>query len=115
MTSFFLQYAKFLISRFVRKVDLTTHLRKHASGPLFKCSKDGCDFSCRSEYTMRKHIGVEHYNAEELYKYYCHICGDLFLRGSFLTKHLKTDHNFHKPAGLKRFRFLIYFLYVFIL
>lgn len=93
-------------SKFVRKVDLTTHLRKHASGPLFKCSKDGCDFSCRSEYTMRKHIGVEHYNAEELYKYYCHICGDLFLRGSFLTKHLKTDHNFHKPAGLKRFRYI---------
>lgn len=57
---------------------------------------------------MRKHIGMKHCdNIEELYKYYCHLCGDLFLRGSFLTKHLKTDHNFYKPAGLKRFRFVI--------
>lgn len=82
-------------------------MKKHASGPLFKCSKDDCEFSCRSEYAMGKHIGMEHYDdAEDLYKYYCHLCGDLFLRGAFLTKHLKTDHNFHKPAGLKRFRFL---------
>lgn len=91
----------------MRKIDLTRHLRKHAVGPLFKCSEDDCDFSCRSEYTMRKHIEMEHYDdAQELYKYFCHLCGDLFLRGSFLTKHLKTDHNFNKPANLKRFRSL---------
>jgi len=61
---------------------------------------------------------MEHYNdAEKLYKYYCHLCGDLFLRGSFLTKHLKTEHNFHKPAGLKRFRFLniLYIIYIYLL
>lgn len=93
--------------RFVRKSDLNTHFKKHAVGPLFKCSKDDCDYSCRCEYTMRKHIGMEHFdNVEEMYKYYCHLCGDLFLRGSFLTKHLKTSHNFDKPSGLKRFRFL---------
>lgn len=56
---------------------------------------------------MKTHIQMEHYDeADELYKYHCHICGDLFLRGSFLTKHFETEHNFHKPAGLKRFRFL---------
>lgn len=82
-------------------------MKIHAPGLLFKCPKDDCEFSCRSEYAIRKHLGMKHYdNAEDLYKYYCHICGDLFLRGVFLTKHLKTEHNFHKPAGLKRFRFL---------
>lgn len=102
-----------LIFRFVRKQDLTTHLKKHAPGPLFKCSKENCDFSCRSEYAIRKHIGMVHFdNAEGLYKYYCHLCGDLFLRGSYLTKHLKIKHNFNKPSGLKRFRFLfnLYFI-----
>jgi len=94
-------------SKFVIKGDLSLHLRKHDPEPLFKCSKDDCDYSCRSEYTIRNHIEMEHHNdAEKLYKYYCHLCGDLFLRGSFLTKHLKTEHNFHKPAGLKRFRYL---------
>lgn len=60
---------------------------------------------------MRKHISMVHYNdPEELYKYYCHLCNDLFPRGSYLTKHLKTEHKFHKPAGLKRFRYVL-FLY----
>ncbi|XP_050520197.1 histone H4 transcription factor-like isoform X2 [Daktulosphaira vitifoliae] len=95
-------------SKFVRKQDLTNHLRIHEPGPLFKCSRDECDFSCRSEFAMRKHIGIQHYEggAEELYKYYCHLCDDLFMNGSFLTKHLKNDHNFHKPSGLKRFRYI---------
>ncbi|XP_025425681.1 histone H4 transcription factor-like isoform X2 [Sipha flava] len=94
-------------SKFVRKLDFNNHLKKHTAGPLFKCSKDDCDFSCRSEYAMRKHINMEHYdNTEELYKYYCHLCDDLFLRGSFLTKHLEMEHNFHKPSGLKRFRYI---------
>lgn len=57
---------------------------------------------------MRKHIGMVHYE-EELYKYYCHMCGDLFLKGAYLTKHLRAKHNFHKPSGLKRFRLLFLF------
>lgn len=85
-------------------------MKRHTPGPLFKCEKDDCDYSCRSEYTMRNHINMVHYDdAEELYKYYCHLCNDLFLRGSFLTEHLKTEHNFHKPAGLKRFRFAFFY------
>lgn len=55
---------------------------------------------------------VHHHDPDELYKYYCHLCGDLFLRGSFLTKHLRTKHNIHKPASLKRFRFNFNFLYI---
>ncbi|VVC30930.1 Zinc finger C2H2-type [Cinara cedri] len=94
-------------SKFVRKLELTNHLKKHAPGPLFKCAKDGCEFSCRSKYNIEKHIGmVHHHNPDELYKYYCHLCGDLFLRGAFLTKHLRTKHNIHKPASLKRFRYI---------
>lgn len=84
--------------------DMKNHLNTHCSDPIYRCQQEGCGFSCRSSYGLRRHYDKFHRGNDEPL-YCCHICDDRFQRGSLLTRHLFTHHGFRWPSGHCRFRY----------
>ncbi|XP_075226986.1 histone H4 transcription factor-like isoform X2 [Lycorma delicatula] len=88
------------------KQDLVNHLRTHDNKYRLNCEEADCNFTCRSQQTMKKHILQEHEGVLFPYRIYeCHECGKQFTRGVQLTNHLKSRHNLHWPSGHKRFSY----------
>jgi hypothetical protein len=87
-----------------RKHDMKSHLTRHCSGQLYRCEEQGCGFSYRSAYGLRKHHDRCHLGIDEP-MYCCHICDDRFQRGSLLTSHLLSKHNLCRPSGHCRFKY----------
>lgn len=84
--------------------DLKCHLNTHSSEPRHCCAEEGCTFSCRSGYGLHKHYHKSHHRDDEP-MYCCHICDNLFQRGSLLTQHLMVQHSIFWPPGHSRFRY----------
>ncbi|XP_069470480.1 histone H4 transcription factor [Ambystoma mexicanum] len=85
-------------------MDLRRHLDTHSKGPAYCCESENCDFSARSQASIKAHFRKVHEGDEEP-RYKCHICEKRFSRGYNLTLHLRKKHDFKWPPGHPRFRY----------
>ena len=83
--------------------DVKGHIQVHYAEVELKCTELECDFSCRSQSTMKMHYLRKHTATEP--RYVCHLCDKRYNRGAYLTKHLMKEHNFSWPSGHSRFRY----------
>jgi hypothetical protein len=87
-----------------RRSDMKQHLKRHCSDAFYRCEEKGCDFSCRSICVLRRHRNRCHLGNDEPL-YCCNMCDSRFLRGSLLTRHLRSKHNISWPSGHCRFKY----------
>lgn len=95
---------KFCESRFKSKVDLRRHIYIHNGENSFKCSVDGCVFESRCQSSLTRHQKKIHSN-QPLNEYECHECNARFTRGSNLTRHLISEHDYSKSQSISRFKY----------
>ncbi|RZF45686.1 hypothetical protein LSTR_LSTR013265 [Laodelphax striatellus] len=88
------------------KPDLLNHSQKHEMRDRYICEQPDCDFTCRSNQTLKIHFLKEHEGIAYPYNIYeCHECGKQYSRGTYLTTHLKKQHGLQWPSGHKRFAY----------
>ncbi|XP_039288637.1 histone H4 transcription factor-like isoform X2 [Nilaparvata lugens] len=88
------------------KQDLLNHCQIHEMRGRYICEQADCDFTCRSNQTLKIHFLKEHEGIAYPYNIYeCHECGKQYSRGAYLTTHLKKQHGLQWPSGHKRFAY----------
>ncbi|MEQ2286369.1 hypothetical protein AMECASPLE_001846 [Ameca splendens] len=94
----------FCDKRFKNQRDLQKHTDVHNEGTVYRCSVEGCEYSCYTLQTMNQHFKRVH-EAGERSKYKCHICDKVFSWCYTLTLHLRKKHELKWPSGHSRFRY----------
>eukprot|EP00794_Sanderia_malayensis_P014400 gene14400-15899_t len=84
--------------------DLKRHEETHFA-KRFECEEENCGFLARTMSGLRSHVKLAHTEKRDKERFMCHICQKQFSRGYFLTKHLKSDHDFSWPSGHIRFQY----------
>lgn len=87
----------------IKKSDLKRHETQIHEKKIYQCIEDGCTYSVRTLQSYRRHYTEVHEENPLLYS--CHCCPRIFRNSKFLTKHLKTEHNFKLPSGHTRFSY----------
>lgn len=83
---------------FKQRGDLRAHVKRHQI-VLFKCDK--CDFESHTEEGFNRHSRMHDKNHD----YFCHVCNKIFSRGSNLSRHLTTQHEYTLPDGQSKFKY----------
>ncbi|XP_077578428.1 histone H4 transcription factor [Stigmatopora nigra] len=89
---------------FKNQRDLQKHTQVHNEGSLFRCSVEGCSYSCQTFQTMNQHFKRAH-EVGGASKYKCHLCDKVFSWCYTLTLHLRKKHELKWPSGHSRFRY----------
>lgn len=90
--------------RTVTKKDLMKHMETHYDKN-YDCHVYDCDYTCKSNYLLKKHIAIEHGHGLNIHE--CHCCKKQYGASSSLSYHLKNKHNFQYPSGHSRFTYKI--------
>lgn len=85
----------------VTKRDLDNHKNVHIKDNMFICEEYGCEFSCRSWKTLKRHDAREHRQEPQVYQ--CNECEKKYSCGNILSKHMIKKHDFRLPNGHSRF------------
>lgn len=76
---------------FIKKLSLLRHMKFHGlPGISFLCDTCGVQFTTRE--AIKRHIDVIHNRVNEVPKFKCRICNNLFLCRKELIAHRKTSH-----------------------
>ncbi|XP_077422181.1 histone H4 transcription factor [Vanacampus margaritifer] len=94
----------FCDKRFKNQRDLQKHMDVHNEGSVFRCSMEGCAYSCQTFQTLNKHFKRVH-EVGGMSKYKCHLCDKVFSWCYTLTLHLRKKHELKWPSGHSRFRY----------
>lgn len=94
----------FCDKRFKNQRDLQKHTEVHNEGTVYRCTVEGCDYSCHTFQTMNHHFKRAH-EVGGMSKYKCHICDKVFSWCYTLTLHLRKKHELKWPSGHSRFRY----------
>lgn len=94
----------FCDKRFKNQRDLQKHTEVHNEDTVYRCTVDGCDYSCHTFQTMSHHFKRAH-EVGGMSKYKCHICDKVFSWCYTLTLHLRKKHELKWPSGHSRFRY----------
>lgn len=82
------------------KSDLESHQSSHKPDKdLFTCQH--CNYFSKTLQALKRHDAKVHLGQAQIYR--CHCCKLEFLRGNFLSNHLKEAHNFKLAPGHSRF------------
>nr|XP_043873088.1 histone H4 transcription factor [Solea senegalensis] len=94
----------FCDKRFKNQRDLHKHTEVHNEGTVYRCTVEGCDYSCHTFPTMTHHFKRVH-QVGGMSKYKCHLCDKVFSWCYTLTLHLRNKHQLKWPSGHSRFRY----------
>ena len=80
--------------------DIKSHMRIHDENrPLIPC-KFGCEYAKKAAMTLKRHYWEKHGEQNEMYS--CHECNEMFSRGTYLMKHMKTHPGIVSTKGARQ-------------